>query len=257
MRKDFADILSGNDFDIGREYSNLYRLAYGEGDIERGFMQFVDDRFQNVPFRGTSLTLYDFNERYAFHFDGRDWSDELDDLLSFCEYLYNFADVFPECSWDITRQVELVAEAASHQIVKRGGYYVLAPIDSAAILASEIAPVSLSTDILAYQHRSLRGDLEGKKTIILKLVGELEPMRGQVKSVSGKLADDLFYLVNNANMRHNNFTLGSKKYSKVFSGMGKDELESWYDRIYELCITAFPLLEYSEWKDEVDQLKQG
>lgn len=258
-RKTFADLMSEQAFDVSHEYRMLSRLAYGDDfdEADVGLMGNVDREFYKVPFRGTALTLEDFDEALSADFLGLEDANNLDDLLLFCEYLYSFAAVFPQFGSHVLRQVELIAEKASHKIVKRGDFYILIPVNSAAILAAELAPDNVATDILAYQHRSLQGDIEQKKEIIVKLAGELEPMRDQIKLVNSKLESDLFYLVNNANIRHNNFTLGFKNYNETFAVMEDDELEIWYDRIYELCITAFSLAEYSEWKKEVDQLKQG
>ena len=60
---------------------------------------------------------------------------------------------------------------------------------------------------------------------------------------------------NNMNIRHNNCAEGDKNYKKVVAKMSQDELESWYDETYQLCLLAFLELDNVERTKKVAELK--
>lgn len=65
----------------------------------------------------------------------------------------------------------------------------------------------------------------------------------------------LYYWINNMNIRHNNCAEGDKNYKKVVAKMSQDELESWYDETYQLCLLAFLELDNVERTKKVAELK--
>lgn len=62
-------------------------------------------------------------------------------------------------------------------------------------------------------------------------------------------------MFNNMNIRHNNCAEGDKNYKKVVAKMSQDELESWYDETYQLCLLAFLELDNVERTKKVAELK--
>ena len=48
----------------------------------------------------------------------------------------------------------------------------------------------------------------------------------------------------------------SSKYVPAIAEMKSDELESWYDEVYQMCLLAFLRLEQDERKIEFDELKK-
>lgn len=83
----------------------------------------------------------------------------------------------------------------------------------------------------------------------------LEPKR---KDLSNQLSSDLFFIINNFNIRHNNTDPNDKsKYNSKVAEMSTDELEHIYDEVYQMCLLAFMELEHSERKGWIDELKKG
>lgn len=70
-----------------------------------------------------------------------------------------------------------------------------------------------------------------------------------------KFASDLFYTFNNFNIRHNNVDPAGPKYKKPVGDLTKEQLESWYDEVYQMCLLAFMRLEHVPRKQEFDMLK--
>lgn len=78
---------------------------------------------------------------------------------------------------------------------------------------------------------------------LAKQAKELEPERESLKKINPELADDLFFLFNNLNIRHNNVAEGTTNYRKFVAKMGEDELCKWYSLIQEMVCYANHLLE--------------
>lgn len=87
-------------------------------------------------------------------------------------------------------------------------------------------------------------------------VAILEAKRSDLKKADKTLENDLFYIFNNLNIRHNNIDPQLKGNYKVYvAQMPNDELERWYDEAYQMCLLAFLQLENHDRKIEFDKLK--
>lgn len=125
-----------------------------------------------------------------------------------------------------------------------------------AVAESDLVPKELSYRIISYNHYSMKGQLEAKKSALVQLASLLEPKRGSLKKADKTLESDLFYLFNNLNIRHNNVDpADSAKYKPFIVQMKQEELEHWYDETYQMCLLAFLQLEQTERKIEFDRLK--
>lgn len=120
---------------------------------------------------------------------------------------------------------------------------------------AEIINKNLALDIIRYNHRSLQREIEPKKAILLRLGGDLEPKRKDIKAVDTILEDNIFYMLNNLNIRHNNKKEGDKYFKKVVSKMKKNTLEKWYDELYQLILLAYLLLDNKERGEKIKELK--
>lgn len=126
--------------------------------------------------------------------------------------------------------------------------------DLAATAASEIVEKELAYDIIEYNHYLLKGDIEAKRKILKALADKVEPMRSNIKNINKNLESNVFMLLNNMNIRHNNL---EGKYAVAYvQGLSKEELEEWYDEIYQMLLLC--ILEYDniERNTKVDELKK-
>lgn len=121
--------------------------------------------------------------------------------------------------------------------------------------ACEIVPQNLSLDIIKYNHRTLKGNIELKKQILVNLGAEIEPQRSYLKSINNKLEDYIFFALNNLNIRHNNRQEGSKSYNEHVSNMSNDELEEWYDELYQMILLAMLFIDNKSRSEKFKQLK--
>ena len=137
-----------------------------------------------------------------------------------------------------------------------GGITDFVPKDATVISAAEIVNKEVSYKIIEYNHHSMKGDIERKRSVLLMLADQLEPQREKLKQINSRLESDLFFLLNNVNLRHNNSDLGNKSYyNPCVAAMNNDEIEQWYDDTYQMCLLAFLELDNLDRKARVNQLK--
>lgn len=128
--------------------------------------------------------------------------------------------------------------------------------DATVTAVAEIVPSELSLKVIKYNHYTLKGDIELKKEIILTLANNLEPKRKQIQNASSKVASDLFFLLNNLDLRHNNTDDSGKNYHPYIAKMKKETIEEWYDEVYQLELLAFLLIDNEQRSRKIYDLKQ-
>lgn len=126
---------------------------------------------------------------------------------------------------------------------------ILVPKDPAATAVAEISSKDVSFAILKYHHASLKGQIGEKRRLLLSIANEYEPLLK--KPIDG--FTDYFTktrnMLNNLSIRHNNTST-----NEYLTKMGDEELESWYDELYQLLLFCVLIKDNKERKDKVDEL---
>lgn len=259
MRRNFADVLREAKVDIKREYKRLFGLLYYPQEEDyyhsSSLYEEINDSFLNLWFRGTALSLDDFNDEYGFHFEESPGDFDLVYLVRFCEYFYNLVVGSQTDPTFYIQQILRVIERIGYAQSSQDGYTIFVEKDAAAISVSEKIPADLSYKVIEYNHHSMKGDVTGKKVILKLLADQLEPREKELKRIDGQFKNDLFNAFNNLDIRHNNTDQkDSGNYRKYVAEMDKAELEKWYDEIYQMCLLAFMRLEHTARKPKFDEL---
>ena len=93
MRRNFAQILQEAKIDPKREYQKLYGMLF-ERNIPVSNSNRISaydelsECFLNFSFRGTCLSLDEFNDLHNFNFEKDPADFKIDDLISLCCLLY-------------------------------------------------------------------------------------------------------------------------------------------------------------------------
>lgn len=267
MRRNFAQVLKENKIDLKNEYSKLYKLFYGkDGRDDRSIADIVSSSFINYPFRGTCLSLEEFDETFGFNFVKEPQDFNEDYLISFMEYTYNFI-VGLQCNsffFDLDihfyiQHFHKLVESIGYIFSYENGVTIFVPRDcnAIAVAESELIPDNLSYKVLEYNHHSLKGNIETKREILIKLSDVLESYDKKLNGINQTYKSDLFQLINSCNVRHNNKEKSSKYYKKYISEMSDAELENVYDEIYQMCLLAFMQLEHADRKEWLDEIKNS
>lgn len=254
-RRNFAEILLSAKIDIKREYSRLYELFYKTKGF--GGKKLVDqcgEGFYSLPFKGTCLSLNDFNEVHGFNFVEQPNNFDLDYLISFCEYTFNISTHVPVNDIDFIRRTFIVQ---LDKVVNILGYkflfdnkaisYILVPENQEAVAVAEIVDEKIAYMTLEYNHHSMKGDLHRKKTTLKFMADDIEPQRKVLSSINNTLSNNLFQMFQKF-VRHNN------EENPYIKSLTKEALENIYDDIYQMWLLAKLEIDNIERKNRVVEI---
>ncbi len=275
-RRNIFDILKENtnlESDLNR-IMNLFKHTntINQNGINWTIFDFVDEvLFDSWKRRGHCLDLNDFLETVDYATYECYANTNQDCLISFIEIVYNFLwlvntailnhqygikgyDTFyllKEIMDDVLSQINYKAYAIPAEEC------VLIEEDKPEVTAvAEIIDKSLFFPILRYNHFTLKGDIGAKKSILIQLGRDLEAKRESLKIAENQLCSDIFFMLNNLNLRHNNVNpADASKYREHIANMSSNELESWYDELYQMILLAYLEIDNAERKVKVAQLK--
>lgn len=269
MRRNFAAVLKDAKINIKDEYSRLYAIFYDKYLTDNGsnfsIYDLIEASFSSFWFRGTCVSLEDFNETYDFFFEEQPQNFNIDYLVSFCEYVYNLTMGYMNCNnaygsffnvQKILEQVSRVIDKIGYMQSSEEGLIIFVEKNQAAISVAEIVPKEISYKMISYNHHTYRGDLENKRETLVKLAYYLEPKESVLSDMDNQFKNDLFYLFNNLGLRHNNLDSEGKKYKEFVAKMSREELEHWYDETYQMCLLAFLRIEHIDRKASINELKK-
>lgn len=280
MRKSIFDIVSEN-INIEDEIKRILTMAENENILcvdkysYYKLFKFVDGYcFKHWKYRGHYINVDDYLKALDYASLKRSASQNINSLLTVIELIYNF--------WNLSQQ-EFYDNEKGYDLKWCGNYYHLRDVmddilqqynhiaftnededcvliieDKEAVTATaEILPSAMGFDVIKYNHRSLQGEIELKKAILISMGTELEPKRKELQTINKQLSEDIFFMLNNINIRHNNRSKKDKsKYKEYIAKMSKTRLEKWYDELYQMMLLAFLLLDNVDRADKVRELKE-
>lgn len=257
MRRTFAQVLKEGKIDIAAEYNKLFELFYGEDSRDfKSQADVISLNFREYPYRGTCLDIYEFEKYCGYLFMESPKKMDIDDLITFCEFIFNIvSEMSPKYFFDSFNQrdyinhINTLIEKLGYMSTKEDGLTIFVPKDVGVIEVSKssLIPDNLSYRVLEYNHHSLKGNIEEKKQILIAFGNQLEPHRPELKAFNQKLEDDIFDILNNYQIRHNNSDpKNGNKYNPLLEEMSDQELEQIYDDLYQMCLLAFLALEQQE-----------
>lgn len=247
--------MTDNDFDI-----KYYSLE----DFFDAFM------FKTWKARGTCISCEDMRE--TLNLDEILDSDDptFEETISYCEYVANLIKLHDRAElkegvhfYNTSVTVAIITNLNSimdwlnqEMIFFEKEERVLITEKNATVTAvAECVDEELAYQIVQYNHYTLKGDISKKKEILLKLGSELEPKRKQLSSINSQLESNIFFMLNNLDLRHNNRSKKDKNYKEYTAKMRKNKLEEWYDELYQMMLLAILELEQVERTQKVNELK--
>lgn len=275
MRKSIFDIASAS-INISNEVDRIVAMSIKENSTysspyERTLFEFVDEHcFRDWSYRGHFVDVKDFLEAVDYNAIIKSAkSGNTEAFMTLIELTYNlwslaYRDIMDEkttSGWNNNffhlRDVMLDnLEKYNHKAYIDDERVLIIEDKPEVTAVSEIVEQDLAIDIIRYNHRSLYGELELKKGILLSLGAELEPKRKELQALNKQLAEDIFFMLNNINIRHNNRSKKDmNKYKEYVAKMSKSRLEKWYDELYQMILLAFLILDNVGRAESVKELK--
>lgn len=287
VRKNIFEIMESR-LDFGQEVERLFALLngdkaitlYKESYVETsqmirtiGIIEFVDIyAFKTWKGRGTCIDIEDMLEVIGIYdmFDSKDFCK--DNILIFAEfaanilylaeritlnkgYSYRFLDTFVAAKENLSSLLGWLN--CERKIFETQEKVLVVEANEGVTAAAEILEEDLAFQVVKYNHNTLKGDIDSKKNILLALGAELEPRRKKIAEINKELEDNIFFMLNNMNLRHNNRSKNDKNYKTMVANMRKSKLEEWYDELYQMIILAILELEQVDRNVRVSELKKN
>ena len=262
VRRNFAEIMKEDNFDVSLEYQRLHYLFYEKEDtlFHNTMEQAIDTIIMDIPIRKGALSLSGFEREHRLNFKSCTVSNDLDYLITFCEYCMNFCQQYQKHYDDmkviglyrsakpIIEQVRSIADKIHYKEILDDGFYIYVEENPAAVSASEILEGQISLETLRYNHHSMKGDLVAKRKMLVLMADWIEPKEKELADVNNRLKTNLFSNFNNFNIRHNN--------SDKTAHLTEAELEEIYDDTYQLWLLAVLTLDNRERQKKYEEMRK-
>lgn len=276
MRKSIFDIASAS-INISNEVDRIVSMSVEEKSTyyppyELTLFEFVDQRcFRDWSYRGHFVNVKDFLEAVNYNEIIKSAKNgDTEAFMILIELTYNlwslaYYDIIDKDSlskWNNNffhlRDVILDnLEKYNHKAYIDDKRILIIEDKPEVTAVAEIIKQDLAIDIIRYNHRSMQGEIELKKKILISLGSELEPKRKELQVLNKQLSEDIFFMLNNMNLRHNNRSKKDMgKYKEYVAKMTKARLEKWYDELYQMMLLAFLLLDNVGRTENVKGLKE-
>lgn len=280
MRKSIFDIVAGK-LDMESDTYRLVTMVNTEKTLCMNnytyytvFKFVAEFCFRDWNYRSRYIDVDDFLEALDFGelVENAKW--DIESHLTLIELIYNFwnlaynmfedEDFKENLQWcgnfyHLKEVMDDILEEYNHVVYSNEDkdYFIVVENKPEVTAAAEIMPTAaLSFNVIKYNHRSLKGEVDAKRAILVSLGAELEPKRKVLQDINKQLSDDIFFMLNNMNVRHNNCAASDPgKYKEYVSKMTLEQLEEWYDDIYQMMLLAFLLLDNVERSAKVYELK--
>lgn len=269
MRKNFYDLLSHREFKIHREYETLWRLFCVEPCYQANSQKYTlstwinDFFFRSLSFRGSFTSLSNMMDELGIRLR---YTTDIDVLLLFCELIYAvipwnlkaYQSTVRKQIETITHNINYILEQTNHEFrTDSEGRNIIVEKNKAATLAAELVDNdTVAFELIEYNHFALKGDLEGKRKLLVSIAAYIEPiLRDHTLQNNGykKLESDAGFLFNNFHIRHNNKVGNTAK--AYITSISNNELEEWYDKAYEVALSVIIINDYLSINQEISNIK--
>lgn len=170
----------------------------------------------------------------------------------YIEYDEDYDDEYDYLEEKVTGLIEDLGY--EFKIIEEEEKVLLVEKSAAATAVAEIVEPQVANKVIEYNHYMLKGDIEGKRIILLLMADKFEPIRPELKQINSSLESNIGYLLNKMNIRHNNKE--GKNVNTYVVGLSDEEVEKWYDETYQMLLLAFLLMDNQERNVRVDELKK-
>lgn len=269
-RKSIFEQIKDNELNLQLEYKTIKKLFEENGNVGAlSFERAIDIYIiRNWKYNFRCINLSDLYIKLNI-------SDRMillsnyniDDVLSYFELIYNLMleikksyqkgyeiRYYDEDNYElILKNIRSVLENLNYEIVSIEDRWEIREKD---IFSTAVAEnnLDIADEILEYRRFALKGDLDAKKDIILKLSNKIEPLRTKFKGTDyNSVIEDAEFLLNNFNLRHNN--LEGKNKNKLLDTISENELENIYDKAYDLILTVLMLNTKIDFEKDLKDLK--
>ena len=274
-RKNIFELLSEK-YNIVKEMNKIaelfagVKISYGDYFTQRAPQQYSIEQIfewncfpkwkQRGPYLSCAEMKADLNIPNSF-------SNNMDDIIKGLEYYINILRLvtvnfsrnlnisYPQAYPMLLKNIDILLEHLNYeeQVFDQDEKVILVPKNPAATAVAEITDKEhIAFAILKYNHNSLKGNIAEKKSLLLSIANEYEPLLKNPINGFSDYFDKANCLLNNLNLRHNNLEGRDKR--EIVCEMPAEELEKWYDELYQLLLFCVLIKDNIKRKKEIDDL---
>lgn len=276
-RKNIFELLSEK-YNIVKEMNKIaelfagVKISYGDYFTQRVPQQYSIEQIfewncfpkwkQRGPYLSCAEMKADLNIPNSF-------SNNMDDIIKGLEYYINVLRMveeklnfsrnmqfsYPPAYPMLLKNIDILLEHLNYeeQVFAQDEKVILVPKNPAATAVAEITDKEhIAFAILKYNHNSLKGNIAEKKSLLLSIANEYEPLLKNPINGFSDYFDKANCLLNNLNLRHNNLDGRDKR--EIVCEMPAEELEKWYDELYQLLLFCVLIKDNIKRKKEIDDL---
>lgn len=276
-RKNIFELLSEK-YNIVKEMNKIaelfagVKISYGDYFTQRAPQQYSIEQIfewncfpkwkQRGPYLSCAEMKADLNIPNSF-------SNNMDDIIKGLEYYINVLRMveeklnfsrnmqfsYPPAYPMLLKNIDILLEHLNYeeQVFAQDEKVILVPKNPAATAVAEITDKEhIAFAILKYNHNSLKGNIAEKKSLLLSIANEYEPLLKNPINGFSDYFDKANCLLNNLNLRHNNLEGRDKR--EIVCEMPAEELEKWYDELYQLLLFCVLIKDNVKRKKEIDDL---
>jgi cell division protein ZapA (FtsZ GTPase activity inhibitor) len=276
------------DFDLDREVQNIWNIfstrkligvppeaQYYLPSTPKNYtiLEYVGKNcFSNWKSRRTCVSCEDMMNRLGIKeiISEKKYLEQPDSLITLLEFI---ANMYYLCDVSLKNQIvyswlsetEIFCSNLS-ELTDRCSYemkyfpemerIIIVEKNALANYAASIVDSNAAERIIEYNHLLYKGNIESKRDVLLTLANKIESQRSKLKEINREIETNVFFLLNNINIRHENVAPDSKNYKEYVANMGQKELEEWYDDTYYLALISLALLDNVERNKRIDELKK-
>lgn len=263
-RKNIFEILADK-FDIKGEISKIDTLFSNallyitngmtfqqqQGNVEGVVNELL---FYNWKQRGTCLSCFEMREKLGIDIE----KFSIKEILKRLEYYINIINLantkftFPNFQksqqfFMLEENIKILLNHLNYEYlsIPKEDKVLLVPKNPAATSVAEISSKETAIAILMYNHSSLKGNLNEKRNLLLKIYLEYEKLLKKPINGFSDYFDKTRGLINKLNIKHNN--------KKEIENLDNKQLEEWYDELYQLLLFCVLIKDNKERKDKAEE----
>lgn len=276
MRRNIFDLMKNSKIDVQREYARINKLFekdtfysyYGSktmcGYIDEYFFRDWEKRKRNISINDmfTSLKIRD-KEGLKYN--------TVQNLLLYIEAILNLIEISDIKPMTKANEEYYRYQWKTYDVLKENIYGLLEDLNYETkklsndeiiivekdMLVSAVAESNknISDKIIEYRRFLLKGKIKAKREILNLLANEIEAMRVKFKGTTySGLMEDVQFMLNNLNIRHNN--LNGKNKKEYVVNLSRSKMEELYDKTFDMILGIYVINDYLDNKNEIDNLKK-
>lgn len=274
MRRNIFDLMKNEEIDIEREYIRIHKL-FEKDCFYRYYTiyKYIDSYFfENWNKRGRCISINDMFTSLKIRDEKGLCENTIENLLLYIEVIINLVKIsdiktitegdedYEEYEWNIyellDENINGLLEDLNYETKELSDNQIVIVEKDSILSAVAETNKNVADKVIEYRRFILKGKINEKREILNLLANEIEGLKQEFKSTTySNLMDDVQFMLNNLNIRHNN---KDGKYKKQYViDLPEKELEDLYDLTFDMILSIFTISRYLKNKHTIENLKNN